>query len=135
MNNYNQPYLEKYTGKSSRHKCPSCGDPQSFAYYRDGNAGQPIDKNVGRCNHESGCGYHYTLKQFFIDNQVEKERFSMPVQQKITQQPQRKASYIPLQYVEKSISYNSFLFAFCVDYLTAIGWSALRLNDLCRITL
>ena len=68
MNNYNQPYLEKYSGRASRHKCPKCGDPHSFAYYLDGNTGQPIDKTVGRCNHESGCGYHYTPKQFFIDN-------------------------------------------------------------------
>lgn len=60
MNNYNQPYLEKYTGRASRHKCPKCGDPHSFAYYLDGNTGLPIDKTVGRCNHESGCGYHYT---------------------------------------------------------------------------
>lgn len=112
MNNYNQPYLEKYAGKASRHKCPSCGDPQSFAYYLDGNTGQPIDKNVGRCNHESACGYHYTPKQFFIDNPVEKERFSMPVQQRPKQQPQRKASYIPFQYVEKSVSYNSSFIRF-----------------------
>ena len=54
MNIYIQPYLEKYTGKSSRHKCPKCGDPHSFAYYLDGNTGEVIDKAVGRCNHESG---------------------------------------------------------------------------------
>ena len=36
MNNYNLPYLEKYTGKASRNKCPKCGDPHSFAYYLDG---------------------------------------------------------------------------------------------------
>ena len=107
MNNYNQPYLEKYTGRASRHKCPKCGDPHSFAYYLDGNTGLPIDKTVGRCNHESGCGYHYTPKQFFIDNPVEKERFVSPVQQKPIQKPQRKIGYIPFQYVEKSASYNS----------------------------
>ena len=114
MNNFNQPYLEKYTGKASRHKCPKCGDPHSFAYYLDGNTGQVIDKNVGRCNHESGCGYHYTPKQFFIDNPVEKERFIIPVQHKPIQKPQREASYIPFQYVEKSVSYNSsFVFFLC----------------------
>ena len=46
MNNYNQPYLEKYTGRASRHKCPKCGDPHSFAYYLDGNTGQPINKTA-----------------------------------------------------------------------------------------
>ena len=114
MNNYNQPYLEKYTGRASRHKCPKCGDPHSFAYYLDGNTGLPIDKTVGRCNHESGCGYHYTPKQFFIDNPVEKERFASPVQQKPIQKPQRKIGYIPFQYVEKSASYNSsFVYFLC----------------------
>ncbi|MEY8487559.1 DUF6371 domain-containing protein [uncultured Parabacteroides sp.] len=112
MNNFNQPYLEKYTGKASRHKCPKCGDPHSFAYYLDGNTGQVIDKNVGRCNHESGCGYHYTPKQFFIDNPVEKERFAVPTQQKPMQKPQREIGYIPFRYVEKSASYNSFFVYF-----------------------
>lgn len=114
MNNYNQPSLEKYTGRASRHKCPKCGDPHSFAYYLDGNTGLPIDKTVGRCNHESGCGYHYTPKQFFIDNPVEKECFVSPVQQKPIQKPQREIGYIPFQYVEKSASYNSsFVYFIC----------------------
>lgn len=107
MNNFDQPYLEKYTGKASRHKCPKCNDPHSFAYYMDGNTGQVIDKNVGRCNHESGCGYHHTPKQFFIDNPVEKERFEAPTRQKTIQKHQQEASCIPFQYIEKSVSYNS----------------------------
>lgn len=107
MENFSQPYLEKYTGKASRHKCPACGDPSSFSFYLDGNTGEPINKIVGRCNHESGCGYHYTPKQFFIDNPVEKERLVAPVRQKPIQKPQQEASYIPFQYVEKAVSYNS----------------------------
>ena len=118
MNIYIQPYLEKYTGKSSRHKCPKCGDPHSFAYYLDGNTGEVIDKAVGRCNHESGCGYHYTPKQFFIDNPVEKDRFTDPVKQKTFRNPiqesQRETGYIPFSYVEKSVSYNSsFIYFLC----------------------
>jgi hypothetical protein len=30
--------------------------------------GDCLDESVGRCNHESSCGYHYTPKQFFADN-------------------------------------------------------------------
>ena len=107
MNNYSQPYLQKYTGKASRNKCPKCNDSHSFALYLDGNTDQPINRNVGRCNHESGCGYHYTPKQFFIDNPEEKERSTAPAQIKSIQQPQREISYIPFQFVEKSVSYNS----------------------------
>lgn len=112
MTNYNQPYLEKYAGRSSRHECPSCGDPHSFAYYLDGNTGEPIAKTVGRCNHESSCGYHYTPKQFFIDNPVEKELFVAPVRQKPIQKPQQEVGYIPFQYVEKAVSYNSSFIRF-----------------------
>ena len=118
MNSYNLPYLETYTGKASRHKCPKCGDPHSFAYYLDGNTGEMIDKVVGRCNHESGCGYHYTPKQYFIDNPVEKERFTDSVKQKTfqkpIQKPQQEIGYIPFSYVEKSVSYNSsFVYFLC----------------------
>ena len=107
MNNYRQPYLEKYTGRASRHKCPKCGDPHSFAYYLDGDTGQPIDKAVGRCNHESGCGYHYTPKQFFIDNPMEREKRNVPMAQQPVSKPQRKIGHIPFLYVERSVSYNS----------------------------
>ena len=118
MGNFSQPYLEKYPGKASRHKCPKCGDPHSFAYYLDGNTGEMIDKVVGRCNHESGCGYHYTPKQYFIDNPVEKERFTDSVKQKTfqkpIQKPQQEIGYIPFSYVEKSVSYNSsFVYFLC----------------------
>ena len=105
MEKNNQPYLEKYTRKASRHKCPKCGDAHSFAFYLDGNTGEIIDRSVGRCNHESRCGYHYTPKQFFTDNPVEKERITVPVQQ--VRKPQREIDYIPFSYVEKSVSYNS----------------------------
>ena len=107
MNNYNQPYLEKYSGRASRHKCPKRGDPHSFAYYLDGNTGQPIDKTVGRCNHESGCGYHYTPKQFFIDNPTERERHREVMVQSPLSKPKREIGHIPFSYVEKSLSYNS----------------------------
>lgn len=59
--------LEKYNGRNSRHCCPKCGDPHSFTYYID-EAGNVLNRLVGRCNHESGCGYHYTPKEYFQDN-------------------------------------------------------------------
>lgn len=62
-----QFHLEKYKGRATRHECPKCHDKQSFAYYVD-DAGNIIDVTVGRCNHESGCGYHYTPKEWFKDN-------------------------------------------------------------------
>ncbi len=65
---YKLPYLQKYKGKSTRYKCPSCGRNQSFTLYLDGNSHEPIHRTVGRCNREIKCGYHYTPKQYFTDN-------------------------------------------------------------------
>jgi hypothetical protein len=65
---YKLPYLQKYKGKSTRFKCPSCGRMQSFTLYLDGNTHEPIHRTVGRCNREIKCGYHYTPKQYFTDN-------------------------------------------------------------------
>lgn len=64
MSNYS---LQKYKGTSTRHTCPNCGDRRSFAYYVD-ESGTPLHPSVGRCNHESGCGYHYTPRQYFHDH-------------------------------------------------------------------
>lgn len=60
--------LEKYTGKCSRHTCPSCGKRQTFTRYINKENGHYLDKQVGRCNRENNCGYNYTPKEYFQDN-------------------------------------------------------------------
>lgn len=64
MGNY---ALQKYKGTATRHTCPNCGDKRSFTYYVD-ESGTPLHTSVGRCNHESSCGYHYTPKEYFHDH-------------------------------------------------------------------
>ena len=59
--------LQKYSGLKSRHTCPGCGKKHCFTLYVDEN-GDILDPSVGRCDHESACGYHYTPKEFFHDN-------------------------------------------------------------------
>ena len=59
--------LQKYAGINSRHTCPHCGSKHSFTLYVD-EQGQPLHPTVGRCDHESSCGYHYTPGQFFKDH-------------------------------------------------------------------
>ena len=59
--------LQKYTNPSSRHTCPACGRPKCFTLYVDPD-GQPIHPTVGRCDHESSCGYHRTPRQYFQDH-------------------------------------------------------------------
>jgi hypothetical protein len=60
--------LEKYNGKN-RCQCPRCGAVREFVRYVDGK-GEPLGAEVGRCNRESKCGYHYTPRQYFIDNPI-----------------------------------------------------------------
>ena len=109
MSNYS---LQKYKGTSTRHTCPNCGDRRSFAYYVD-ESGTPLHPSVGRCNHESGCGYHYTPRQYFHDHPECRTAggFSSGRQcmaQKPKQPLQQTAiGYIPPHYVEKSQSLHS----------------------------
>lgn len=57
-------HLAKYAGKSSRLTCPQCERPHCFTPYVDDD-NNLIDKTVGRCDHESSCGYHLTPSQYF----------------------------------------------------------------------
>jgi hypothetical protein len=59
--------LEKYYGTKSRHTCRACNSRNCFVRYVDEN-GEYLSDDVGRCNRESKCGYHYKPKQFFADN-------------------------------------------------------------------
>lgn len=105
-------HLEKYSGRSSRHECPSCGDPHSLVRYIDGNTGEYIASHVGRCNHESSCGYHYSPKQYFEDNPQKKasRTFSPTLIQehKKLQNP----GIIPMQYLLNSLGFESNFIAF-----------------------
>ncbi len=59
--------LQKYAGPSSRHTCPACQGKRCFTLYIDEN-GNPIHETVGRCDHESSCGYHKTPKEYFAEH-------------------------------------------------------------------
>jgi hypothetical protein len=116
---YAQPYLQKYKGISSRQTCPECGQKQSFTLYLDGNTNEPIHRTVGKCNRESKCGYHYTPKQYFMDNP---SPFSPPLgggwlgSKPIT--PPQPAGTIHFSFVEKSASYRSNFVCFLCEILT-----------------
>ncbi len=59
--------LEKYRGRATRHACPSCRQRYSFVRYVN-ERGEYLSAEVGRCNRESRCGYHYKPKDFYRDN-------------------------------------------------------------------
>ena len=114
--------LQRYKGTATRHTCPNCGDRRSFAYYVD-EQDTLLHPSVGRCNHESGCGYHYTPKQYFQEHpecRVTNDFSSggRRVEQK-PKQVSQPIGYIPPDYVEKSKSVHSNFFRFISSLLAS----------------
>ena len=103
--------LEEYKGRATRHQCPQCKAPLSFTYYVDG-SNNIIDKRVGRCNHESGCGYHYTPKQWFSDNPTDREQSTYKPQPIRPFIPPKAIDYLPDKYVNNQLSGESYFIAF-----------------------
>jgi hypothetical protein len=114
-------YLQPYKGKDTRHDCPSCKAKLSFTLYLDDNTHKPIHEIVGKCNRESKCGYHYTPKQYFIDNPTCRDaachvsKQSLAPQQITQPQP---PNTIPFHFVQRSASYKSNFVRFLCEILT-----------------
>lgn len=121
MNRYKLPFLQPYKGKTTRHVCPECGKNQSFTLYLDGYTKEPIHRTVGKCNRESKCRYHYTPKQYFIDNPhciVKREpSYEMP-NRKTHTQPVIVVGTLPFIYVQKSYNDQSNFMNFLSEILT-----------------
>jgi len=79
---------------STRFVCPACKKrDKTFTLYIDTETKQPLHYTVGICNRLSKCGYHYTPKQYFIDNNM---GFTKPVYYSPpTLFKQQAISYIP----------------------------------------
>jgi len=63
--------LQKYSGPSSKYRCPSCNQQRRFTRYIDTETGEQLPDHVGRCDREDKCGYHYTPKQYFKETKSE----------------------------------------------------------------
>lgn len=101
--------LEKYKGIKSRHTCPACGHKGVFSRYIDTETGEYLSDEVGRCNREDKCGYHYTPGQYFRDHPEEKTttpQHHTPTIQ-TAPQPPRPIDTLPFEYVTRSLGYRS----------------------------
>lgn len=65
--------LEPYKGVRTRYSCPSCQRPRCFARYIDTEGKMEFPENVGRCDHEQSCGYHFTPKDYFAEHPLAKD--------------------------------------------------------------
>ena len=52
----------------NKSNCPACHGKRCFRKYVDEKGMVQFPDDVGRCDHENHCGYHYTPKQFFADH-------------------------------------------------------------------
>ena len=59
-----QHYKYELDRSSKKYICPQCGHKR-FVVYVDTATKQQIANNVGRCDRENSCGYHYTPKEYF----------------------------------------------------------------------
>jgi len=69
MNNHRY-ILEPYKGMKTKHVCPACDHNKKFTLYIDSETNEYIHHSVGRCDRSDNCGYHYTPKQYFQDNNI-----------------------------------------------------------------
>lgn len=82
-------------------------------------SGNKLADNVGRCNRESSCGYHYTPKQYFLDHpearggktwqeelQAEVDRRVMSSAVETSQAKPAPLCVIPDDVVRRTIKYN-----------------------------
>lgn len=103
--------LEPYKGMNTRYRCPAsnCGKGKTFSLYIDTETGEHINPTVGRCNRESNCGYHYTPKQYFQDNNIS---FDTPqpkaYKPRPVTPPQKPVSFIPFEVFKASLNPTAF---------------------------
>ena len=64
--------LEPYKGVSTRHSCPNCHRQRCFSKYIDTEKQIQFPEYVGRCDHEQKCGYHFTPRDYFEQNPMQK---------------------------------------------------------------
>ena len=113
--------LQKYRTKSDRYTCPKCGGHHCFTYYVDENS-QPLNKTVGRCDHESGCGYHYPPKEYYSDHPELKDcekghtyQIRADKSKALGKQSCKSIDVIPDEYITRSRSDNSNLIHFLLS--------------------
>ena len=104
--------LQKYEGMHTKHTCPACGRKRCFTLYVD-EYGTPLADNVGRCDHESSCGYIKTPKEYFAEHpDVEarlmesNSRCNSPQRPKPQPPPRREIYTIPEDIVARTVRPN-----------------------------
>lgn len=127
MNEYKY-ILEPYSGMKSRHTCPECRQKKTFSRYIDTDTGKTISGNIGRCNREINCGYHYTPKQYFEDNNLNNDFIKKIVPHRHVQK--KETSFIQADIFKSSLhgyQQNNF-----IEYLVSLFGETITSELICR---
>ena len=105
MDNY-RFHLEKYH-RGSKKACPECRRKACFTRYVDESGEIDFPPNVGKCDHEHSCGYHYTPKDFFREHPDEPEQFRQErkPQAAAPTKPVSQPSFIDSAVMQRSLSH------------------------------
>jgi len=99
----------RVTGRrQQKFECPQCGKRKCFVRYVDThNDCQYVADDVGKCDHQHSCGYHYKPSEYFKDHQWAKEHYRSMPKKAFTPPPQPPFRPLPMEYVVQSHSVQS----------------------------
>ena len=99
----------KLTKKTVRKTaCPSCGRRKCFVRYVDTHKGlEYLSDEVGKCDHQHSCGYHYTPRDYFRDHPRETPPLPLRGGEWLPPAPPRPLEPLPMELVTRSHSPQS----------------------------
>ena len=111
--------LEPYNGMKSRYRCPNCHKIKVFTKFIDLHTNEHLNDAVGMCSRLIKCGYHYTPKQYFDDNNISFDtKINYKVTKRLKPKSKPKTSFLNTEIMHKSKagkSTNHF-----IDFLASI---------------
>ena len=101
--------------------CPYCGRPKCFVRYVDThNNCSYLSDEVGRCDHENSCGYHYKPSAYFADHpwlsEMNVQTTIVRVSKPSTPPPPKPLWTIPTEWVDKFHSTQSVFWLWFSNY-------------------
>ena len=123
----------KLTGRrQQKFNCPHCGKRKCFVRYVDTkNGNRYVADDVGKCDHEHSCGYHYKPGEYYQDNPRERNPATEgPQRQMPAPPPPPPFQPLPRQFVERSHSPRSTFWQWLSTIMSRqLGISAERLQQ------